>query len=131
MKAQRPMALEDMVGGVLLIGVLTSAAIVALGLILLIPAGTGKSLLLDQLLSEHAVFIAALPTSLGAVLIGALHGRPMAVIDLGLTLLILTPIMRVALAAVFFALHGDRRFALISAAVLILLLLGFVLGKMS
>jgi uncharacterized membrane protein len=125
------MALEDMVGGVLLVGVLTSAAIIALGLILLVPAGTGKRLLLEQLLSEHEVFIAALPTSLGAVLVGAIHGRPMAVIDLGLTLLILTPVLRVALSAVFFAFHRDRRYTLISATVLALLLLGFVLGKMT
>jgi len=125
------MTLEDVVGGVLLVGVLVSAVIIALGLILLIPEGTGKRLLLEQLLSEHAVFIADLPTSLGAVVVGALHGRPVAIIDLGLTLLILTPVLRVAISAAFFAVHGDRRYALISGTVLALLLLGFVLGKIT
>ncbi len=131
MRAERPMVLEDVVGGVLLVGVLVSAVIIALGLILLVPLGTGKRLLLEQLLSEHAVFIADLPTSLGAVVVGALHGRPVAIIDLGLTLLILTPVLRVAISAIFFAVHGDRRYALISSAVLALLLLGFVLGKIT
>lgn len=130
-KARDPYALEDLVGGVLLIGVLTSAAIIAVGLLLLIPAGTGKRLLLEQLMSEHEVFIAELPTSLGSILAGALRGRPMAIIELGLTLLILTPILRVALSAVFFTLHRDRRYALISATVLALLILGFVLGKLA
>ncbi len=118
-------------GGVLLIGVLTAAAIIAVGLILLVPAGTGKGMLLEQLLSEHQVFVAGLPTSLGEVLVGALRGRPVAIIDLGLTVLILTPVLRVAFSAVFFALHGDRRYALISTTVLALLLLGFVLGKIT
>jgi len=77
------------------------------------------------------VFIADLPTSLGAVVVGALHGRPVAIIDLGLTLLILTPVLRVAISAAFFAVHGDRRYALISGTVLALLLLGFVLGKIT
>ena len=131
MRAHSPWAIEDLVGGVLRIGGLASAAVIALGLMLLIPAGTGKRLLLEQLMSEHAVFIADLPTSLGAVVVGALHGRPVAIIDLGLMLLILTPVLRVALSAAFFAVHGDRRYALISSAVLALLLLGFVLGKIT
>lgn len=131
MRARDPHALEDLVGGVLLIGVLTAAAIIAVGLGLLIPAGTGKGILLEQLMSEHRVLVAGLPTSLGEVLAGALRGRPVAVIDLGLTVLILTPVLRVAFSAVFFALHGDRRYALISTTVLALLLLGFVLGKIT
>ncbi len=131
MKTRDPRALEDLVGGVLLIGVLTAAVIIALGLILLVPAGTGKRMLMGQLMSEHQMIVAGLPTSLGEVLAGALRGRPVAIIDLGLTVLILTPVLRVAFSAVFFALHGDRRYALISSTVLALLLLGFVLGKIT
>jgi uncharacterized membrane protein len=62
---------------------------------------------------------------------GAVHGRPVAVIDLGLLFLIFTPILRVGFAAVFFALHGERRYTLISVVVLTLLVLGFVLGKVT
>lgn len=131
MRGQGPRPLEDLVGAVLLIGVLTAAAIIALGLILLVPTGTGKGTLMEQLTSEHQMIIAGLPTSLGEVLVGALRGRPVAIIDLGLTVLILTPVLRVAFSAAFFALHGDRRYALISTTVLALLLLGFVLGKIT
>ncbi|MDR7522008.1 MAG: DUF1634 domain-containing protein [Armatimonadota bacterium] len=115
--------------GILLAGVATSALVVAIGLILLIPAGTGKRLLLEQLTSEHEVYIAGLPHTLGAVLAGAVQGRPVAVILLGLLLLIATPIVRVLVAAAYFAFTGDCRYALISTGVLLLLLLGFVLGR--
>jgi uncharacterized membrane protein len=121
-------SLEDLVGRVLLMGVVASALVIAVGLVLLVPPGTGKRALLGQLMSEHEVFLADLPRSLVTVVSGALRGRPVAVIFLGLLLLILTPVLRVVAVGVYFASHGERRYALISALVLVLLLLGFVLG---
>jgi uncharacterized membrane protein len=116
------------VGRILLAGVLVSAGIVAVGLALLIPPGTGKRVLLAQLLSEHVVYVEDLPHSLRAVATGVAHGRPVAVIFLGVLLLIFTPVLRVLGAGAYFAATGERRYALISLVVLVLLLLGFVLG---
>jgi uncharacterized membrane protein len=124
-------SLEEIVGRMLVIGVLTAAAVIAVGLALLIPPGTGKRVLLSQLMSEHEVFVADLPRSLVAVAAGVLHGRPVAIIFLGVVILILTPVMRVVAAGIYFARHGERRYALISIAILLLLLLGFVLGAVT
>jgi uncharacterized membrane protein len=124
-------SLEEIVGRMLVVGVLTAAAVIAVGLALLIPPGTGKRVLLSQLMSEHEVFVADLPRSLVAVAAGVLHGRPVAIIFLGVVLLILTPVMRVVAAGIYFARHRERRYALVSIAILLLLLLGFVLGAVT
>jgi uncharacterized membrane protein len=124
-------SLEDVVGRILLLGVVASALVIAVGLALLVPPGTGKRALLGQLMSEHEVFLADLPGSLATVMTGVVRGRPVAVIFLGLLLLILTPVLRVVAVGLYFALHGERRYALISALILMLLLLGFVLGAVA
>jgi uncharacterized membrane protein len=111
--------------------VLVSAAVITIGLALLGPPGTGKRVLLAQLLSEHVVYIEDLPHSLRAVAAGVAHGRPVAIIFLGLLLLIFTPVLRVIGAGVYFAAAGERRYALISLLILGLLLLGFVLGAIA
>jgi uncharacterized membrane protein len=128
---RQPLALEDLIGLVLLIGVLLSAAIIAVGVILLIPPGNDKLLLLSQLFSEHDVLIAGLPRTFGGIVQGALKGQPVAVIDVGVLLLIFTPVLRVALSAVFFAVRRDRLYAIVSTVVLALLLLGFALRKIT
>ena len=129
--AREPAALEDLIGMVLLVGVLCSAAVIVVGVALLIPPGHDKQQLLTQLVSEHDVPIAGLPRSYGTILRGALRGDPVAVIDLGVLLLILTPVLRVALSAVFFAIRRDRLYTVVSTVVLILLLLGFALKKIT
>lgn len=128
MSSQSSRTLEDTVGRILLAGVLISAATIAIGLALLIPPGTGKRVLLEQLLSEHVTYLADLPHSLRAVVAGVTRGRPVAVIFLGVLLLIFTPVLRVIGAGVYFAAAGERLYAAISLLVLLLLLLGFVLG---
>jgi len=128
---RQPLALEDLVGVVLLVGVLISATVIVVGVTLLIPPGNDKQLLLSQLFSEHDVLIAGLPRSFGMIVRGALKGQPVAVIDVGLLLLIFTPVMRVALSAVFFAVRRDRLYAIVSTVVLALLLLGFALRKIT
>lgn len=131
MTTREPVELEDLIGFVLLIGVLISAAIIAIGVILLIPPGNDKHLLLSQLFSERDVRVPGLPKSFGAIVQGTLRGQPVAVIDIGVLLLIFTPVLRVALSAVFFAVRRDRLYAIVSTIVLLLLLLGFALRKIT
>lgn len=52
-----------------------------------------------------------------------------AVVVLGLIVLILTPIVRVAVSIVAFAREGDRVYASITTVVFLLLMLSFLLGK--
>jgi uncharacterized membrane protein len=128
---REPLALEDLIGYVLLVGVVISALIIAAGVILILPPAHDKQLLLSQLLSEREVVVPSAPKSFDMIVRGALRGQPAAVIDIGVLLLIFTPVLRVALSAVFFAVRRDRLYAIVSTIVLALLMLGFALRKVT
>jgi uncharacterized membrane protein len=80
---------------------------------------------------RHFQSVPAVDRSLGSILHGALALRPRSVIQLGVLLLIATPIARVALSLVGFALERDRMYVLITAIVLITLVYGLVTGAVS
>lgn len=111
---------ELIISNVLRGGVLLSATIIALGVILFY-ARAGAS--------GHTPPDRPFPSSLPAVGHGLAHGDPLAIIALGLLLLLATPVVRVAVSIVAFALEGDRRYVLITSLVLLILLASFVLGK--
>lgn len=71
------------------------------------------------------------PHTLGAVLSGLLRGRGQAVVMLGLMVLMLTPIVRVAMSLVLFLRERDRAFSAITALVLLLILASMLLGRVS
>jgi uncharacterized membrane protein len=109
-------------------GVIASMATVLLGAVLMFvhhPQYLRSAADLQRLTTAGAAF----PQSLADVARGVLAGRGQAVVVLGLILLIATPIMRVVVAIVGFALQGDRALAVISAVVLLVLLISFLLGK--
>jgi uncharacterized membrane protein len=70
----------------------------------------------------------AVPQTLHAVLSGVLQLRGQSIVAAGLLLLILTPVVRVATSILAFIAQHDRRYVLITSAVLLLLLLSFMLG---
>ncbi len=72
---------------------------------------------------------AAFPHTMRQVGQGLLNGQGQAFVALGLIVLIATPIMRVAVSIFAFVYQRDRIFVLITALVLALLLLSFVLGR--
>lgn len=107
------------IGWILRGGVIASAAITLLGLLLLLfrPGGlTGLSL--DMF-----------PHTLGDVWLGLLALHPQAIIVLGLLLLIATPVVTVTTSAIAFAVEHDRRFVVIALLVLAILITSFLLGK--
>ncbi len=69
-----------------------------------------------------AVTLDSPDTRLGDVLRGVSALRPFAVIELGVLLLIATPIMRVAASVLLFFQEGDRVYTAITLAVLLILL---------
>jgi len=71
----------------------------------------------------------ALAHNLDELIDGLAHGRGQAIVALGLVLLIVTPVFRVAVSVFGFMLQRDRVFVWITALVLALLILSFVLGK--
>lgn len=71
---------------------------------------------------------AAFPHSMEQVWAGLKEGRGQAVVVVGLLLLIVTPVLRVAVSVVSFAMQHDWMFVGIASAVLCLLILAFLLG---
>lgn len=107
----------QLIGWILQGGVILSASVILIGFLLL-PLRPG-GLSVSRLLS--------FPQTLSQVWAGILVLHPQAIIALGLLLLIATPILRVAVSIVAFALERDLRFVVITALVLAILLLSNVL----
>lgn len=109
------------IGWILQSGVLLSAAVIILG-ILLLPLRPGG-------LSPERVL--AFPATISQVVAGLLILRPQAIITLGLLLLIATPVIRVAASILVFAVERDRKFVVITLIVLAILLVSLFFGGKS
>ena len=117
---------SSIIGWILQVGVMLSAGIILIGLLMLPFYGKGLSL------SELLTF----PRTFSQIWSGLQVLQPQSVIALGLLLLIATPILRVAVSIVAFALERDVRFVVITAVVLGILilsnvLLGHIIGSTS
>ena len=119
---------ELVISEILRLGVTLSLVTILIGLGLMFahhPDYLRSSADLARLTSPGA----ALPHSLRDVIEGVRIWRGQAVVALGLTMLILTPILRVAVSIIAFAIERDRVFIAVTSAVLAVLLLSFMLGK--
>ena len=117
-------AVEQLVGRLLQIGVAASAIVTGIGgLMLLLRHGCE--------VPSYAKFTGE-PEAI-RTLSGIVHGAAAldarSIIQLGLVLLIATPILRVAFTLVAFALQRDRMYVLITSIVLAVLLYGLIFGK--
>ncbi len=112
---------ENVVGNLLRIGVILSAAIVFIGgLIFLVRHGTAP--IAYHVFQGEPSDLRYIPGILRGTL--ALHGR--AIIQLGLLLLIATPIARVAFSIFGFAEEKDRMYVVFTCIVLGILLYSLV-----
>jgi len=115
-------------------GVLLSAAVILTGIVWFgVTQDTGYAKVLPHHLSDLLAFHQAsgpgfFPTSLTGVLMGAIAGRPYAIIGLGMLLLIATPVMRVALSVFFFLGQRDWLYTGITLFVLAVLVLSLFSG---
>ena len=119
---------EVLISVLLRIGVTASMVTVLVGLVLMFvhhPSYLTSNGDLVRLTAPGAAF----PHTLRAVGSGLLAGRGQAVVAAGLILLIATPILRVAVSIVGFAVQRDRTFVLITSFVLAMLLISFFLGR--
>lgn len=125
--------IELLIAQLLRAGVILSFVIIATGIGLVLVTGqTGyDQIQLDDLPSivqyggKHPFF----PYTLGDVVYGALALKPYAIIAFGLVVLIAIPVMRVAVSVIAFALERDWLYVLITAFVLAMLLLSFLIGE--
>jgi uncharacterized membrane protein len=110
-----PERFREMVSAVLIIGVVVSAALIALGFVAALTVGWQGSLLGAAEATLATTDFSNLPGRLASL-------EPAAMAQLGLVTLLATPVARVAASVVGFALEGDRLYAAITMAVLLILL---------
>ena len=110
-----PERFSEVVSGVLIVGVVVSATFIALGFAAALAVGWQGSLLGATAATTATTDFSNLPGRLASL-------EPAAMAQLGLVTLLATPIARVAASVVGFALEGDRLYAAITTAVLLILL---------
>ena len=116
-QANRIEDVEIIIGKLLQIGVLTSAAVILVGFVMFLVTGNSGY--------PGSTF----PASLPEISTGVAAFKPYAIILLGLFILILTPVFRVGVSIIVFLKEKDYLYVKITAAVFIILLLSFLLGK--
>jgi len=122
MNLKDPESMNAIIGKVLRYGVIISASVVILGTIgLAISQGSsGTTGLLDY--NQNAVPHDGIEVSLSGLLNGIVSFAPFSWIELGVIILIATPVARVLISVFLFAAEKDRLYVLITAVVLALLL---------
>ena len=109
---------ELVISHVLRSGVIVSAAVILLGVLWFY---------LQMAFTGHAAL--GFPHTFGGIIRRLFHGEPLALVALGLLILLLTPILRVAISIVVFALERDWRYTVITVLVLVILLISLLLGR--
>lgn len=120
--------LELLISKLLLVGVITSVALIVIGTVVTFvqhPDYLDSSAVLDSAVGPGATF----PHEFNALWNSMRQLRGEAIVTIGLLVLMATPVMRVAVSIFAFTNHRDRTYALITAAVFCLLLLSLVLGR--
>ncbi|MBC8109263.1 MAG: DUF1634 domain-containing protein [Anaerolineae bacterium] len=121
---------EGVISTVLRVGVIISISVIFIGMIISFarnPQAVRDPQQLAVLTSKDAPF----PHSLKDVMNGVLALQGQAIMALGLLILIATPVMRVAVSIVAFARQRDTVYLAITSTVLALLILSFLLGRIS
>lgn len=98
---------------VLMVGMLSSVVTMIIGLVMLgFSEGTWENV----------------PLSLSGIVEGIAHGNPIAVIDLGILMLIATPLARVIAALIAFALGRETKFVMVALGVLTVVAIAVFVG---
>lgn len=115
---------ERLIGGLLRAGVILAAAIGGVGAALFLFAHGGDA-------ADWHLFRGEPPElrSVRGIVTTALTGRPDAIMQLGIVVLIATPVARVALSLVAFARQRDRTYVWITSIVLAVLAYSLLVGR--
>ena len=114
--AREMAAVETIIGRILRVGVIVSAVIMAVGLLIFLVTG------------QTGYPGTTLPLRLGAILLGTLQMKAYAVMMLGLYGLILTPVLRVVVSIYAFYRERDHLYVGITTTVLVILVTALVIG---
>lgn len=106
--------IESIIIKVLRVGVVISASIILIGLILLFSTG-------DYYFDINNI-------SFTMVISQAINLRPAYIIMIGLLVLILTPVIRIVASLIIFKVQDDKTYVCITLIVLIILAISFFIG---
>lgn len=119
---KKPDEMNVVLGNALRTGVILSALVIATGLILFLLRYAGASAstytAYDPDRVPHGDFSIGLPD----IASGLLSLNPISVIELGLLILLATPVTRVFLSILLFHFEGDKKYVYITIGVLLILL---------
>ena len=125
---ERVRRVEILISNILRFGVITSFTVIVIGVVVMFVANPGTASSADalgRLTGPDATF----PHTIPAVVYGLGQFEGESILALGLLLLVATPVIRVAVSIAAFVYQKDRTFVVITAVVLALLILSFILGK--
>lgn len=115
--------LQLIMGNLLRLGVVFSAVIVFIGGILYLLQTDGHSLHYAVFSGENKQLL-----SIGQIVKGVMHGHGASVIQLGLLLLMATPIARIVLSVIGFIREKDVLYTVITLLVLAIILISMLSG---
>jgi uncharacterized membrane protein len=115
---------EQIIGRLLQLGVLLAAGVVLIGGVMVLLQHGGDVASFQIFHGESAAL-----RSVSGIISSAFHGDSRGIVQLGLLLLIATPVARVALTLGAFAIQRDRLYVVTTLIVLSLLLYGLVWGR--
>ena len=116
--------IEQVIGRLLQFGVLTAAIVVVIGGIFVFAQYGHLPANFQHFRGEDPAL-----RTVGGIIRAALTGDSRAIVQLGLVLLIATPVARVALTLGAFLIQRDRLYVLTTSIVLALLLYGLIWGR--
>lgn len=114
-----PERFRILVSGILIVGVVLSASLMVLGFAASLLVGWEGSLVGAAPGASGLANFSTMTASLAAL-------RPVGIAQLGLVVLVATPVVRVAASCIAFVLEGDRLYAGITLAVLAILLISLI-----
>ena len=115
---------EKIVGRLLQLGVLLAAVVVLIGGVALLVHSGSDVAAFQTFRGESATL-----RSVTGIIASAFHGDSRGIVQLGLLLLIATPVARVALTLGAFVIQRDRLYVVTTSIVLVLLLYGLIWGR--
>ncbi|MCL4459178.1 MAG: DUF1634 domain-containing protein [Chloroflexi bacterium] len=119
------LGMEDLVSWLLRGGVTLSAAVLSIGALLFLvtgQSGYGSHFHLQELIAYRSR-LGGFPTTIPAIVQGVADLKPFAVIQLGVILLIATPVARVGASIFLFLAERDYLYVLITTFVFLILLI--------
>ena len=122
MNLKDPDTMNNVVGNALRVGVVTSAVIILFGTVLLMANNGLSTTSNDLTYNTGRVPHGSFDISLSGLFSGVASLQPYSIIELGVIVLLATPVTRVIISVLLFAAEGDKAYVYITAVVLTLLL---------